>query len=155
MFRSTRHWRSSVHLGTWNGSAGFQLRVWCGLPGTPHSRGQPLGKRENLQRQCVPLYGLSYNIYVKFAVNRSLVILPPCHVNHFYSFFFKSFQTVHRFPIILIPIWIEFGIPDSLLKVGSWKLYRTYIVLPIVTSNTVSTKGHHKPKGVTPKKAWE
>lgn len=75
--------------------------------------------------------------------------------------FVLSFQTIHSFPIILIPIWIEFGILDILRKLGSLKLCKTHLVLPVVTSNTVSVMGNvlnqnfqanHEPKEVSPGK---
>ena len=65
--------------------------------------------------QCALLYSLCH-----FSVNRSPFILPLYPLNRFYPVFFcPSRLCVYSPPIIFIPMWIEFGVLDIPLKVGS------------------------------------
>lgn len=114
--------------------------MWCGLLGPPGRLGQPLGQMESLQNQCALLYSLCH-----FSVNRSPFILPLYPLNRFYPVLFcPSRLCVYSPPIIFIPMWIEFGVLDIPLKVGSWKLFMGSLsfLLSVLIKHSVSVMGY-------------
>lgn len=94
--------------------------------------GAALGQMDSLHNHCALLLSLGH-----FSVSQLSFILPLYPLNHFYPVFFcPSRLCVCSPPIIFIPMWIEFGVLDIPLKVGSWKLFMgSLIILPVVGSH--------------------
>lgn len=97
--------------------------------------GAALGQMDSLHSHCALLLSLGH-----FSVSQLSFILPLYPLNHFYPVFFcPSRLCVCSPPIIFIPMWIEFGVLDIPLKVGSWKLSMGSL---IIIKRSVSVMGY-------------